>query len=136
LKNLNEELIKNKKDQEDTENYLTKYYPFKTLNYIHDALKAVLPGKPFMKLLNQMSHIYQYLDYQVNCDDGKGRLNKREFQMPEIEKEIEEYKERTDDFMTGFGDGSFFPRTSADRQRKLSNASHGEENGTPKSRDQ
>jgi hypothetical protein len=33
--------------------------------------------------------------------------------MPEIEKEIEEYKERTDDFMTGFGEGSFFPRASA-----------------------
>jgi hypothetical protein len=61
--------------------------------------------------------------------------------MPEIEKEIEEYKDRTDDFMTGFGEGSFFPRASAgaaagDRQRKLSNVSHGEENGTPKSKDQ
>lgn len=47
----------------------------------------------------------------MNCDDGKGRLNKREFQMPELEKELEEYKERTDDFMTGFGDGGFFTRT-------------------------
>ena len=61
--------------------------------------------------------------------------------MPELEKELEEYKERTDDFMTGFGDGGFFPRTvgaallSGERQRKLSNASHGEENGTPVSKD-
>ena len=79
----------------------------------------------------------------MNSDDGKGRLNKREFQMPELDKELEEYKERTDDFMTGFGEGGFFSRTtgaaalmSGERQRKLSNVSNGEDNGTPKSKDQ
>jgi predicted RNase H-like nuclease (RuvC/YqgF family) len=58
MKNLNEELIKQRKETEDTENYLVKYHPFKTLNYIHDALRAVLPGKPFFKLLNNLTHIY------------------------------------------------------------------------------
>ena len=88
-----------------------------------------------------MSHIYKYLDYQVKCDDGKGRLKKREFQMPEIDKELEEYKERTDDFMTGFGDGGFFPRTttaaplSEEHQKMLSNVSHGEDTGSPRPKD-
>ena len=58
IKNLNEELIKSKKDIEETDNYLAKYHPFQTLNYIHDGLKAVLPGKPFHKLLSFMSHLY------------------------------------------------------------------------------
>ncbi len=128
MKNLNEELIKNKKELDETENYIAKYLPFKMMNYIHDCMKAVLPGKPFMKLLNFMSNLYQYHDYQVKCDDGRGRLNKREYQMPELEKEQEEYKDRQDDFMTGVGGDPLFARLSisqmGERQRKGSDFSN------------
>ncbi len=58
MKNLNEELIKQKKDSDDIENYLVKYHPFKTLNYIHDILKTVLPGRAFFKVLNFMNNLY------------------------------------------------------------------------------
>ena len=58
MKNFNDEQTKSKKDIEETDNYLAKYHPFITLNYIHDAMKAVLPGKPFHKLLSFMSHLY------------------------------------------------------------------------------
>ena len=48
--------------------------------------------------------------------------------MPEIEKELEEYKDRTDDFSTGLD--LLFPRhnllQSGDRQRKGSNVSNEE----------
>ena len=58
-------------------------------------------------------------------DDGRGRLNKRDYQIPVLGKELEEYKERQDDFMTGLGD-SFLNRNfnPGERQRKGSNISN------------
>jgi hypothetical protein len=63
MKNLNEEIGKSRKELVDTDNFIVKYLPFKTLNYIYDIMKAVLPGRAFYKQLLYMKEIYAVLEY-------------------------------------------------------------------------
>jgi|LauGreDrversion4_2_1035121.scaffolds.fasta_scaffold2624030_1 hypothetical protein len=45
LKTLHDEKAEDHSDLNALDNFVEKYLPFKTLNYIHDSLKACLKGK-------------------------------------------------------------------------------------------
>ena len=92
LKTLHDEKAEDHSDLNALDNFVEKYLPFKTLNYIHDSLKACLKGKQFQKLLTYMEPIYLHLEYVTQNDDGKARFAKREFQKPDIQKEIADYQ--------------------------------------------
>jgi hypothetical protein len=73
-----------KKELLATDNYIEKYLPMKMLNYIHDAMMYVLDKKELIKLFDYLSNAYQVLEEGIANDDGKPRLEKRDFSMPAL----------------------------------------------------
>lgn len=41
-----------------TDNYLEKYLPFKTLNFIHDALVSFLDKKEMLKVFDYLAGVF------------------------------------------------------------------------------
>ena len=72
----NEEISFLKANISSTDNYLEKYLPVKTLNYIHDILLCILDRKELVKIFDYLLPIYTSLEQSIANDDGKSHLNK------------------------------------------------------------
>lgn len=91
VKTLHDEKAEDHANLNALDNYVEKYLPFRILNYIHDSLKVCIRANKFQKLLLYLEPLYLHLEYVTQNDDGKARFSKREFQKPDIQKEIADY---------------------------------------------
>ncbi|CDW83857.1 UNKNOWN [Stylonychia lemnae] len=74
-----------KSELQATDNYLDKYLPFKTLNFIYDSLTAFLDKKELAKLFDYLAVIFEQLESGIANDDGKPSLTKRDFFIPTLD---------------------------------------------------
>lgn len=68
-----------------TDNYLEKYLPFKTLNFIHDALVSFLDKKEMLKVFDYLAGVFQILETNIANDTGKPSLVKRDYFIPALD---------------------------------------------------
>ena len=63
LNTLHDEKAEDHANLNALDNFVEKYLPFRTLNYIHDSLKVCLSNRQFSKLLEYLEPIYLHLEY-------------------------------------------------------------------------
>lgn len=74
----------------DTDIYLEKYLPVKILNFINDSLTFVLDKSEILRLFDYLRSAYKHFETNIQNDDGKSRLNKKEFKIPNLENSTKE----------------------------------------------